>query len=115
MRISKMVKQFHRVFQVDLLARKEISSLILDEEYEELQEALEEGDRAAIAKEMAELAYVLWGSADAWGIDLDLAIKLVHESNMTKLGEDGKPIFRHDGKVIKGPNYKEPDMTEAVR
>ena len=113
-KVAKMVQEFHRVFKVQQGARKDISALLLDEEHEELQEALAEGDRLAIAKEMADLAYVLWGSAQAWGIDLDLAIELVHKSNMTKLVEDGKPIFRHDGKVVKGPNYKEPEMEGAV-
>lgn len=67
-----------------------------------------------LIKEIADLQYVLDGLCVALGIDKDEAVRRVHESNMSKLGEDGKPILREDGKVLKGPNYKEPDMTDLV-
>ena len=65
-----------------------------------------------LVKELADLTYVVYGTAVALGIDLDGAIDAVHESNMSKLGEDGKPVRREDGKVLKGPNYQPPVQME---
>lgn len=67
-----------------------------------------------VAKECADVAYVLYGMAVAWGFDLDAVIREVHRSNMTKLGSDGKPILREDRKVLKGPNYKEPNVRRVL-
>lgn len=68
----------------------------------------------ALAKELADLIYVTYGTAVALGIDLDAALTAVHASNMSKLGPDGKPITDVGGKVLKGPNYKAPDLTGVV-
>jgi len=65
-------------------------------------------------KELADLVYVCYQYAENMGWDLDEALNLVHLSNMSKLDEDGKPIYREDGKVLKGPNYKPPDLTDLV-
>jgi len=65
-------------------------------------------------KEMADLQYVLSGLAVTLGLDLGIAFNRVHSSNMSKLDENGKPIFREDGKVLKGPNYKAPDLEDLV-
>ena len=65
-------------------------------------------------KELADLVYVCYQYAENLGWDLDEALNRVHQSNMSKLGEDGKPIYREDGKVLKGPNYKEPTLTDLV-
>jgi predicted HAD superfamily Cof-like phosphohydrolase len=65
-------------------------------------------------KELADLVYVCYQYAENMGWDLDEALNLVHLSNMSKLDEDGKPIYREDGKVLKGPNYKPPDLSELV-
>ena len=67
-----------------------------------------------LLKELADLQYVLSGYAVTFGIDLDTAFSLVHHSNMSKLGVDGKPIKREDGKVIKGPNYSPPNLSKLV-
>lgn len=67
--------------------------------------------KRALAKELADLLYVTYGTADIYGIDLDSVFEEVHRSNMSKLGEDGKPVYREDGKVLKGPNYHEPDLS----
>ena len=66
-------------------------------------------------KELADLCYVVYWLAAKIGIDLDAAVNLVHKSNMSKLDSKGKPIKRADGKILKGPNYKEPDMSEILR
>ncbi|OPZ78040.1 MAG: Phosphoribosyl-ATP pyrophosphohydrolase [Alphaproteobacteria bacterium ADurb.Bin438] len=65
-------------------------------------------------KEMADLQYVLSGLAVTFGIKIEQAFERVHESNLSKLGVDGKPIIREDGKVLKGPNYHEPKLTDLV-
>ena len=65
-------------------------------------------------KELADLVYVCYQYAENMGWNLDEALNLVHLSNLSKLGEDGEPIYRDDGKVLKGPNYKPPDLSELV-
>lgn len=94
-------------------------ALIL-EETKELQEevaAIAAGDydhRENFVKELADLEYVVNWLACKVGIDLPAATEAVHKSNMSKLGEDGKPIYREDGKVMKGPNYHKPEMFPYV-
>jgi len=88
---------------------------LLREEFAELMEALDGTDVAHIAKEAADLAYVLQGTCDALGIDLDRAIAEVHVSNMSKVGADGRVTRDAGGKILKGPGYFEPDMTPALR
>lgn len=89
---------------------------LIKEEYEEVLEAhsMIVGDAELILKELADLVYVTYGYAAAKGWDLDEAVRRVHKSNMSKLGDDGKPIYREDGKVVKGPNYKKPDLKDLV-
>lgn len=88
---------------------------LVTEEYNELKEAIEEGmSLDQIAKELADLLYVVYGTGVAMGIDLDECLKRVHESNMSKLGDDGKPLFNSYGKVMKGENYRPPDLTDIV-
>ena len=70
--------------------------------------------KAALLKELCDLQYVLSGFVVTFGLPFDEASKRVNESNMSKLGPDGKPIYREDGKVLKGPNYKKPDLSDLV-
>ena len=70
--------------------------------------------QAEALKELADLIYVCYQYAENMGWFLDEALNRVHESNMSKLGEDGKPIYREDGKVLKGPNYKPPDLSDLI-
>ena len=101
---------------------------LIQEELAELEEAADalrpywlEGKDAPedlkrnFTKELTDVAYVTYWLAARVGIDLDAAFRLVHQSNMSKLGPDGKPVKREDGKVLKGPNYKAPDLTHIVR
>ncbi len=69
---------------------------------------------AEALKELADLVYVAYQYATNMGWDLDEALNRVHQSNMSKLGEDGRPIYRDDGKVLKGPNYQPPDLTDLI-
>jgi len=68
-------------------------------------------DKQKLAKELADLLYVTYGTAITFGIPIDDVFAEVHRSNMSKLGADGKPIYREDGKVLKGPNYTPPDLS----
>lgn len=70
--------------------------------------------KAALLKELCDLQYVLSGFVVTFCLPFDEAFKRVHESNMSKLGPDGKPVYREDGKVLKGPNYKKPDLSDLV-
>ena len=70
--------------------------------------------KADALKELCDLVYVCYQYAENMGWELDKAMTRVHKSNMSKLGEDGKPIYREDGKVLKGPNYKEPTLLDLV-
>lgn len=88
-------------------------NLIL-EEYEELEDAITEGHLVGIADALTDILYVTYGAGLAYGIDLDKCFEEVHNSNMSKLGEDGNPIYREDGKVIKGPNYRPPDLKNVL-
>ena len=69
-------------------------------------------DKAALTKELADLLYVTYGFAVTFGLPIDEVFERVHRSNMSKLGDDGKPIYREDGKVLKGPNYEKPNLED---
>jgi len=84
---------------------------LIEEECKEVHDA---DSTENLLKELADLVYVTYGMAATFGWDLDEAVRRVHASNMSKLGEDGKPIYREDGKVLKGPNYKKPDLSDLV-
>lgn len=85
-----------------------------EEENDELIEALEEGDRAHIARELADVVFVAYGTADAFGIDLDTAFGEVVRANMSKVDGPGLPILREDGKVMKPDGFVPPDMKDAI-
>ena len=92
---------------------------LIDEEVEEVSQELPtyfpDGghmDKAAITKELADLLYVTYGFAVTFGLPIDEVFERVHRSNMSKLGDDGKPIYREDGKVLKGPNYQPPELDD---
>lgn len=84
---------------------------LIKEEYEEVMDA---NDPAHLLKELADLVYVTYGFAATFGWNLDEAVRRVHASNMSKLGDDGQPIYREDGKVLKGPHYEAPDLNDLV-
>tara|TARA_R100001377_G_scaffold14147_1_gene7221 strand:+ start:6517 stop:6879 length:363 start_codon:yes stop_codon:yes gene_type:complete len=81
---------------------------------EECSEVLLADKPVDLLKELADLAYVTYGFASTFGWDLNEAIKRVHTSNMSKLDNEGKPFKRPDGKVLKGPNYQQPDLSDLV-
>lgn len=113
-RVAGMLREFHDVFVPDGTDVRAVRRVLLAEEFRETDDALASGDRLAIAQELADLVYVAYGTALVYGIDLDAALAEVHRANMSKLGADGLPVLRDDGKVLKGPNYQSPDMRGSV-
>ena len=88
---------------------------LLQEEFAEVMGAIYyKKDEAAILKELCDLVYVCVGFADTFGWNFDIAFNRVHASNMSKLGEDGKPIYRDDGKILKSDLYKEPTLKDLL-
>lgn len=87
---------------------------LIAEELNELFDACEQKDIVEVADALTDILYVTYGAGHAFGIDLDECFREVQRSNMSKLGEDGKPIYRDDGKVLKGPNYSEPDLKKFL-
>ena len=91
-----------------------VQKALIDEEWSEFHEAFHFLDACEQLKELADLVYVCYQMAASQEWDLDEAMRRVHASNMSKLGEDGKPIYREDGKVLKGPNYAPPNLKDLV-
>ena len=87
---------------------------LIKEELDELENAMKERNLKEIADALTDILYVTYGAGFAYGIDLDKCFKEVQRANMSKLGEDGKPIFNEKGKVMKGPNYREPNLKQFV-
>jgi predicted HAD superfamily Cof-like phosphohydrolase len=118
----EMVKEFMNTFGQEVKTKPEFPSQtiinlrrkLIDEEVAELKEGILLRDMENVAKELTDGLVVLYGAGAAFGIDLDACFKEVHASNMSKLGEDGKPIYREDGKVLKGPNYFQADLKKVL-
>jgi len=87
---------------------------LIKEELEELQEAMKNNDLLEVADALTDILYVTYGAGHAFGIDLDKCFDEVQNSNMSKLGENGEPIYNESGKVMKGPNYFKPDLSKFV-
>ena len=88
---------------------------LIDEEVKELWDACDARDLVEIADALTDILYVTYGMAHALGIPIDECFAEVQASNMSKLGEDGKPIYREDGKVMKGPSYFKPDLKNVLQ
>jgi predicted HAD superfamily Cof-like phosphohydrolase len=87
---------------------------LIEEELEELTEAMQKKDLLEVADALTDILYVTYGAGHAFGINLDACFNEVQNSNMSKLGKDGKPIYNESGKVMKGPNYFKPDLSKFV-
>ena len=99
------------------LSTEKINKLRIDlikEELEELTEAMNNKDLLEVADALTDILYVTYGAGHAFGIDLDQCFEEVQNSNMSKLDENGKPIYNNAGKVMKGPNYFKPDLSKFV-
>ena len=87
---------------------------LIKEELKELTEAMQDENLLEVADALTDILYVTYGAGHAFGIDLDKCFNEVQNSNMSKLGEDGKPIYNEAGKVMKGPNYFKPDLSKFL-
>ena len=121
--ISEQAKEFRTKYGLKSTRTRDKRSYqkpLIDEEYKEFLEA--EGflfmhgqnHQEEALKELADLVYVCYQYAENMRWDLDEALNRIHESNMSKLGDDNKPIYREDGKVLKGPGYKPPDLSDLI-
>jgi len=118
----ELAAEFMRAFGQDVYRKptlrdektRKLRYELLREELEELRNALDKEDIIEIADALTDILYVAYGAGHAFGIDLQSCYYEVHMSNMSKLGEDGKPIHREDGKVIKGPNYRPPNLIKII-
>ena len=112
------VKKFMQTFGQEIKEKasfpsKKITSLrydLIKEELDELKVAIDNNDIKEVADALTDILYVTYGAGHAFGINLDKCFEEVQSSNMSKLGFDGKPIYNEKGKVMKGPNYFEPDL-----
>ena len=87
---------------------------LIKEELEELTDAMENKDLLEVADALTDILYVTYGAGHAFGIDLDKCFDEVQNSNMSKLDENGRPIYNDSGKVMKGPNYFKPDLSKFI-
>ena len=118
----KSVKKFMKTFGQEIKEKAsfpedKITSLrydLIKEELGELKEAINKKDIKEVADALTDILYVTYGAGHAFGIDLDKCFEEVQNSNMSKLGSDGKPIYNEKGKVMKGPNYFKPDLGKFV-
>ena len=91
-----------------------LRSNLIEEELNEFKEAISKKDLKEVADALTDILYVAYGAGHAFGINLDVCFEEVQKSNMSKLGNDGKPIYNNDGKVMKGPNYFKPDLKKFL-
>ena len=100
------------------LSSEKINSLrisLIKEELDELTKAINENDILEVADALTDILYVTYGAGHAFGVDLDKCFDEVQKSKMSKLGDDGKPIYNENGKVLKGPNYFKPDLSKFLK
>ena len=117
------VKTFMQTFGQDVksspaFSTDKINNLrynLIKEELDELKQALANKDLLEVADALTDILYVTYGAGHAFGIDLDKCFDEVQNSNMSKLGSDGKPIYNEAGKVMKGPDYFKPDLSKFIK
>jgi len=117
------VGQFMKTFGQEVknkpgLSSKKINNLrinLINEELEEFKEAIKNNDLKEAIDALTDILYVTYGAGHAFGVNLDECFDEVQKSNMSKLGEDGKPIYNEAGKVMKGPSYFKPDLSKFIK
>ena len=117
------VKKFMEVFGQEVKTKAEFPSEkiiklrlnLIQEELDEFDQALKNKNLKEVADALTDILYVTYGAGHAFGIDLDKCFEEVQKSNMSKLGEDGKPIYNEKGKVMKGPKYFQPDLNKFIK
>ena len=122
MKNFKKVELFMKTFGQEVktkpgLSTEKINELrinLINEELEEFKEAIKNKDLKEVADALTDILYVTYGAGHAFGINLDNCFEEVQKSNMSKLGQDGKPIYNESGKVMKGPKYFKPDLSKFL-
>ena len=117
------VKRFMEIFGQEIKQKAsfpndKITALrydLIKEELDELKEAIDKKDIKEVADALTDILYVTYGAGHAFGINLDKCFEEVQNSNMRKLGRDGKPIYNEKGKVLKGPNYTPPNLKQFIK
>ena len=117
------VKKFMEIFGQEVKTKAEFPSEkiiklrynLIKEELDEFEEALKDKNLKEVADALTDILYVTYGAGHAFGIDLDKCFDEVQRSNMSKLGEDGKPIYNEHGKVMKGPKYFQPNLGKFIK
>ena len=117
------VKKFMEIFGQEVKTKAEYPSekiadlrySLIKEELDELTQAMNNKDLLEVADALTDILYVTYGAGHAFGIDLNKCFDEVQRSNMSKLGDDGKPIYNDQGKVMKGPKYFQPDLSKFIK
>jgi predicted HAD superfamily Cof-like phosphohydrolase len=117
------VKIFMQTFGQEVKSKSSLSSdkinslrlSLIQEELDELNKAIQDKDIVEVADALTDILYVTYGAGHAFGINLDQCFNEVQNSNLSKLGDDGKPIYNENGKVMKGPNYFKPDLSKYIK
>ena len=117
------VRLFMKTFGQEVKTKPSLSSekinnlriSLINEELEEFEEAIKNNDLKEVVDALTDILYVTYGAGHAFGVNLDKCFDEVQRSNMSKLGEDGKPIYNDAGKVMKGPKYFKPDLSKFLK
>ena len=116
------VGEFMKTFGQEVKSKSSLSSDkinflridLIEEELDELKQAINQKNLLEVADALTDILYVTYGAGHAFGINLDKCFEEVQNSNMSKLGDDGKPIYSEKGKVLKGPNYFKPNLSNLL-
>ena len=116
------VGEFMKTFSQEVKSKSSLSSdkinilriNLIEEELEELKQSIKQKNLLEVADALTDILYVTYGAGHAFGINLDKCFEEVQNSNMSKLGDDGKPIYSEKGKVLKGPNYFKPNLSSLL-
>ena len=118
-KVGLFMKTFGQEIKIKAsLSTEKINELrisLINEELEEFKEAIKNNDLKEVADALTDILYVTYGAGHAFGINLDKCFDEVQQSNMSKLGDDGKPIYNDEGKVMKGPKYFKPDLNKFLK
>lgn len=117
-----MVKEFHNIYGSYISKEskfpsqkvRELRKNLLDEEYNEYLKAEETNNYIEVCDALGDMLYIIYGTALSYGIPIDEVFEEIHKSNMSKLDENGNPIYREDGKILKGKNYFRPNIAKII-
>lgn len=122
-KVQRQVHEFHQVYKVPVKFKPELPSKerldlrldLIEEELKELRDAFSSGDLVEATDAIGDLLVVVYGTAIEVGVDAEPLVDEIHRSNLSKLGDNGQPIYAPNGKVLKGPNFFRPDIKMVLR